>query len=148
MIARQSRLGPRTVAAASRPPVWLPRRQDRFFAHHSAIAYYWVLVALWILSPNLAYRRPRRKLQSRTTSSFHGISTSRPRRRRDPFPVDTHCHLARARRYTFSELIEAHAVDTYAQFADENREALAKLPAPEVIRNYYEGDPLFASYAG
>mmetsp|Transcript_4097 Transcript_4097/g.12795 ORF Transcript_4097/g.12795 Transcript_4097/m.12795 type:complete len:220 (-) Transcript_4097:81-740(-) len=76
--------------------------QDRFFAHHSAIAYYWVLVALWILSPNLAY--------------------------------------------TFSELIEAHAVDTYAQFADENREALAKLPAPEVIRNYYEGDPLFASF--
>ena len=62
--------------------------------------------------------------------------------------MDTHCHLARARRYTFSELIEAHAVDTYAQFADENREALAKLPAPEVIRNYYEGDPLFASYAG
>ena len=36
--------------------------------------------------------------------------------------------------YTFSELIEAHAVDTYAQFTDENREALAELPAPAGIR--------------
>ncbi len=28
---------------------------DRFFAHHAAIAYYWILVALWLLSPSLSY---------------------------------------------------------------------------------------------
>lgn len=44
------------------------RWSDRFFAQHSAVAYYWVLIGLWLLSPTLAYN--------------------------------------------FSQLIEAHAVDT------------------------------------
>lgn len=39
--------------------------------------------------------------------------------------------------YKFSELIEAHAVDTYGEFADANREILASLPAPRVTRQYY-----------
>ena len=45
--------------------------------------------------------------------------------------------------WQFSELIEAHAVDTYAEFVDANREALAKLPAPRVTRLYYTGADLF-----
>jgi len=45
--------------------------------------------------------------------------------------------------YKFSELIEAHAVDTYAEFVDANRETLAELPAPRVSRLYYNGPDLF-----
>ena len=40
--------------------------------------------------------------------------------------------------YNFSELIEAHAVDTYAEFADSNRELLQKLPPPAIAKAYYE----------
>ena len=32
--------------------------------------------------------------------------------------------------YNFSELIEAHAVDTYAEFAEANKERLKAIPAP------------------
>lgn len=42
--------------------------------------------------------------------------------------------------YNFSELIEAHAVDTYAQFCDENRERLQRLPAPAVAVRYFTTD--------
>jgi len=45
--------------------------------------------------------------------------------------------------YNFSELIEAHAVDTYGEFVDENRDALAALPAPRVSRLYWAGPDLF-----
>ncbi|EGB11649.1 hypothetical protein AURANDRAFT_21606, partial [Aureococcus anophagefferens] len=31
------------------------RWADRFFAQHAAIIYYWVLIALWLLSPTTAY---------------------------------------------------------------------------------------------
>ena len=34
--------------------------------------------------------------------------------------------------YNFSELIEAHAVDTYGQFVDENEALLKQLPPPKV----------------
>ena len=54
--------------------------QDRFLAHHAAVVYFWVLIAMWMISPTLAYN--------------------------------------------FSELIEAHAVDTYAEFAESNKERL------------------------
>jgi len=40
--------------------------------------------------------------------------------------------------YRFSELIETHAVDTYAEFIEENEEALRNLPAPDVAHEYYE----------
>lgn len=40
--------------------------------------------------------------------------------------------------YRFSELIEAHAVDTYAEFIEANRETLKSLPAPDVAHEYYE----------
>ena len=30
------------------------RWSDRFLAQHSAVLYFWVLVALWLLSPTLA----------------------------------------------------------------------------------------------
>mmetsp|Transcript_19030 Transcript_19030/g.30785 ORF Transcript_19030/g.30785 Transcript_19030/m.30785 type:complete len:96 (+) Transcript_19030:233-520(+) len=36
--------------------------------------------------------------------------------------------------YNFSELIEAHAVDTYAQFAEQNKAALRLLPAPRIAK--------------
>jgi len=78
------------------------RWADRLVAHHAAIAYYWVLVAMWIMSPNLAY--------------------------------------------TFSELIEGHAVDTYAQFVDENAAELEKIAAPKVIRDYYLYDASFDDF--
>ena len=45
--------------------------------------------------------------------------------------------------YNFSELIEAHAVDTYGEFVEANRAALAELPAPSVTRQYYNGPDLF-----
>ena len=38
--------------------------------------------------------------------------------------------------YNFSELIEAHAVDTYGQFVDENEALLRTLPAPRVARAF------------
>merc|ERR1719247_3699040 len=69
--------------------------RDRFLAQHAGVVYYWVLVALWLLSPSLAYN--------------------------------------------FSELIEAHAVDTYAEFAEANKERLKAIPAPVVAKAYYNG---------
>lgn len=39
--------------------------------------------------------------------------------------------------YNFSELIEAHAVDTYGEFADANEELLKTLPPPFVAAQYY-----------
>jgi ubiquinol oxidase len=69
------------------------RWADRFFAFHSAIVYYWVLVLIWLVSPTLAYN--------------------------------------------FSELIESHAVDTYAEFVDANEALLKSLPAPPISRYYW-----------
>lgn len=45
--------------------------------------------------------------------------------------------------YNFSELIEAHAVDTYAQFAEQNKAALRLLPAPRIAKAYYESNDLY-----
>jgi ubiquinol oxidase len=43
--------------------------------------------------------------------------------------------------YQFMELLEAHAVDTYSTFIEENSAKLAQLPAPGVARRYYtQGD--------
>ena len=75
------------------------RWRDRFLAQHAALVYYVVLLALWLVSPALAYN--------------------------------------------FSELIEAHAVDTYGQFADQNKELLRKLPAPRIAKAYYESEDLY-----
>lgn len=44
--------------------------------------------------------------------------------------------------YNFSELIEAHAVDTYQQFHDENEEVLKSLPPPDIALEYYEGSEM------
>ena len=84
-----------TMEALGGDQLW----RDRFLAQHAAIVYYYVLLALWALSPTLAYN--------------------------------------------FSELIEAHAVDTYGEFVDANRELLAELPAPRVSRMYWNGPDLF-----
>jgi hypothetical protein len=67
----------------------------RFFARHSAIVYFFVLVALWVVAPTLAYN--------------------------------------------FSELIEAHAVDTYDEFCVSNEEILKRIPAPKIAKDYYMG---------
>jgi ubiquinol oxidase len=71
----------------------------RFFAQHSAIVYFFVLIALWSLSPSLAYN--------------------------------------------FSELIENHAVDTYAEFAESNKELLMQMPPPYIACAYYESDDMY-----
>ena len=39
--------------------------------------------------------------------------------------------------YNFSELIEAHAVDTYGQFTDENEALLRTLPPPRIAIRYF-----------
>merc|ERR1719263_1762861 len=40
--------------------------------------------------------------------------------------------------YNFSELIEAHAVDTYAEFVDANEATLRSLPPPQTAVSFYE----------
>jgi len=45
--------------------------------------------------------------------------------------------------YNFSELIEAHAVDTYAQFVDQNEAILKSMPPSRIAREYYSGADLF-----
>ena len=42
--------------------------------------------------------------------------------------------------YNFSELIEAHAVDTYEQFLEENEDTLRELPAPPISKYYWENE--------
>lgn len=44
--------------------------------------------------------------------------------------------------YSFSELIEAHAVDTYAEFVEANEAQLRTLPAPRIAKAYYEAADL------
>lgn len=41
--------------------------------------------------------------------------------------------------YNFSELIESHAVDTYTEFAEVNKELLISLPATPQVRKGREG---------
>eukprot|EP01035_Chromulina_nebulosa_P017635 gene17635-23213_t len=36
------------------------------------------------------------------------------------------------------ELIEAHAVDTYAEFVDSNKDLLSQMEAPQIAKDYYE----------
>ncbi|CAI6012312.1 unnamed protein product [Closterium sp. NIES-65] len=45
--------------------------------------------------------------------------------------------------YNFSELIEAHAVDTYGEFVDENAELLKTLPPSPAAIAYYNSDDLY-----
>jgi ubiquinol oxidase len=66
---------------------------DRFTAFHAALAYYWLLVVAFFVSPSQSY--------------------------------------------AFSQALEAHAVDTYAQFIEENETVLKELPQPQVAREYF-----------
>lgn len=45
--------------------------------------------------------------------------------------------------YNFSRLIEAHAVDTYGEFADANEERLRMLPPPPIAVEYYLAGDLY-----
>lgn len=45
--------------------------------------------------------------------------------------------------YEFMELLEAHAVDTYATFIKENRQRLKMLPPPAVATSYYTAGDLY-----
>eukprot|EP00955_Chlamydomonas_euryale_P107134 365747-Chlamydomonas_euryale.AAC.11 len=45
--------------------------------------------------------------------------------------------------YNFSELIEAHAVDTYGEFVDANPSILRELPPPVVAAQYYSSNDLY-----
>eukprot|EP00166_Cyanidium_caldarium_P005127 ctg_597.g288 len=46
--------------------------------------------------------------------------------------------------YNFSELLEKHAHDTYAEFVEQNAARLRMLPAPEVAVQYYREGELYA----
>uniref|UniRef100_A0A7S4MGU0 Ubiquinol oxidase n=1 Tax=Odontella aurita TaxID=265563 RepID=A0A7S4MGU0_9STRA len=51
--------------------------------------------------------------------------------------------------YTFSEMLETHAVDTYGQFVDENEKLLKDLPPSLAAIEYYSfgsSDPFFGEY--
>jgi ubiquinol oxidase len=50
--------------------------------------------------------------------------------------------------YLFSELVEWHAADTYAQFAESNKEVLKELPPPRIAMEYYKGQDLYMVGAG
>lgn len=45
--------------------------------------------------------------------------------------------------YTFSELVEHHAADTYSEFAEQNEELLKTIPPPLVALNYYKAGDLY-----
>ena len=75
------------------------RWRVRFLAQHAAIAYFFVLVFVWLISPSLAYN--------------------------------------------FSELIEAHAVDTYTEFAESNAALLRSLPPTKAAKQYYESKDMY-----
>eukprot|EP00468_Gymnochlora_sp_CCMP2014_P004184 CAMPEP_0167748188 /NCGR_PEP_ID=MMETSP0110_2-20121227/4702_1 /TAXON_ID=629695 /ORGANISM="Gymnochlora sp., Strain CCMP2014" /LENGTH=438 /DNA_ID=CAMNT_0007633181 /DNA_START=239 /DNA_END=1555 /DNA_ORIENTATION=- len=45
--------------------------------------------------------------------------------------------------YNFSELIEAHAVDTYGEFADANEDLMKQLPPPAIALQYYMGGDMY-----
>ena len=45
--------------------------------------------------------------------------------------------------YEFMALLEAHAVDTYTVFFQENKQKLKSLPAPSVATSYYTGADLY-----
>ena len=45
--------------------------------------------------------------------------------------------------YALSELIENHAVDTYTEFAEQNKEVLETIPPPLVALNYYKSGDLY-----
>ncbi|CAE8587918.1 unnamed protein product [Polarella glacialis] len=48
--------------------------------------------------------------------------------------------------YNFSRLIEAHAVDTYAEFADANEEQLRSIPPPPIAVEYYQSSEIAGFY--
>jgi len=45
--------------------------------------------------------------------------------------------------YTFSQLVESHAVDTYGEFVDANEHVLKQLPPPTIAVRYYTGGDLY-----
>ncbi|CAM9677289.1 unnamed protein product [Ectocarpus sp. 12 AP-2014] len=45
--------------------------------------------------------------------------------------------------YNFSELIESHAVDTYTEFAEANKELLQSLPPTPQALDYYHGGDMY-----
>ncbi|CAM9311168.1 unnamed protein product [Discosporangium mesarthrocarpum] len=75
------------------------RWSDRFLARHAAIVYYWILNAVYLISPFLAYN--------------------------------------------FSELLESHAVDTYTEFIEVNRDLLKSLPPTTQALDYYTAGDMY-----
>lgn len=71
----------------------------RFLGYHVAFVYYWLLIAVYLASPRIAYQ--------------------------------------------FMELLEAHAVDTYATFVTENCGRLKELPPPSIATSYYKTGDLY-----
>lgn len=45
--------------------------------------------------------------------------------------------------YNFMQRVELHAMDTYAEFVDSNRELLASVPPPRVALDYYLNEDLY-----
>ena len=106
-----------------------PTPLTRFVAQHAACVYYVVLNILWFLRYGML-----RGLFAAYLTAYKTPHLTPPL---SPSPSPT---LA----YNFSELIEAHAVDTYGQFVDENEEILKQLPPPRVAR--YTSDTLRLGY--
>lgn len=45
--------------------------------------------------------------------------------------------ISPAESYRFSQILECHAVDTYEEFTEANKDLLRTLPAPDVAHEYY-----------
>lgn len=45
--------------------------------------------------------------------------------------------VAPAEAYRFSQILESHAVDTYEEFTEVNKDLLQTLPVPDVAHEYY-----------
>lgn len=51
--------------------------------------------------------------------------------------------ISPAASYQFMEMVEGHAADTYAEFAEQNRERLQAIPPPLVALAYYKSGDLY-----
>lgn len=125
----------------------------RFLAQHAAIAYYWVLVLLFMASPSLGYlfsvlleghavdtcaaATPRRRPR------LHGRCAAAPplppsHTRHPPLPFPSKALTPRL----------ASLLGRYTEFIESNDEVLKTLPVPVVAREYYNSVGYYLSIGG
>ena len=133
---------------ASRPPaqLWV----DRFMAEHAAVFYYWVLVLMYLFSPSASYafselvevRLRAAPAAGAARSGLHPVGDAPPPA--PPGSLPAHCGHPRARAPGWdAAALQNHAVDTYAEFAEQNEELLRSIPPPLVALNYYKSGDLY-----